>query len=49
MLERAELWHYFATLATVAGAASAMEVMPPEILRNLVESERAIWKLWKNS
>src|SRR5215469_12267790 len=41
MLERAELWHYFYMLAKVTGAESPMEVMPPDVLRYLVESDQA--------
>lgn len=41
LLEKAEMWHYFSRLAKETGAAFAMEVMPPEVLRDLVESDRA--------
>ena len=41
MLEKAEIWHYFARLATVTGAASATDAMPRNVLRYLVESDRA--------
>ena len=41
MLEKAEMWRYFARLARETGAEFAMEVMPPEILRKIVASERA--------
>ena len=41
MLEKAELWHYFCRLAEVAGAESPVAVMPPDVLRYLVESDRA--------
>jgi hypothetical protein len=41
MLEKAELWHYFFRLAKVTGADSPTEVMPPDVLRYLVESDRA--------
>jgi hypothetical protein len=41
MLEKVEMWHYFSRLAEVTGAEFAMEVMPPNVLRDIVESERA--------
>ena len=41
MLEKVEMWHYFARLAKATGAVSATEVMPPEVLGYLVESDRA--------
>lgn len=41
MLEKAEMWHYFSRLAKATGAAFAMEVMPPEIMRDLVKLDRA--------
>jgi len=41
LLERAEMLLYFSNLAKATGAEFAMEVMPPEILRDLVESDRA--------
>lgn len=41
MLEKAEMWHYFAKLAKATGALFAMEIMPPDLLREIVESERA--------
>lgn len=40
MLEKIEIWHFFAKLAQATGAEFAMEVMPPELLCNLVESDR---------
>lgn len=39
-LEEAEMWHYFCSLAKAKGAAFAVEVVPIEILRRLVEQER---------
>jgi hypothetical protein len=41
MLEKAELWHYFCLLAKATGAESPVAVMPPDVLRYLVESDRA--------
>lgn len=41
MLEKAEVWHECSRLAKVTGADSPAEVMPPEVLRYLVESDRA--------
>lgn len=40
LLERAETWLYFSNLAKETGAEFAMEVMPPDVLRDLVESDR---------
>ena len=40
MLEKAEMWLHFSELAKATGAEFAMEVMPPEVLRDLVESDR---------
>lgn len=41
MLEKAEVWHYFSRLAKVTGADSPMDIMVPDVLRYLVESDRA--------
>ena len=41
MLEKAEMWHYFSRLAQITGAEFAMEVMPPDVLRDIVECDRA--------
>jgi len=41
MLQKVETWHYFSRLAEVTGADFAMEVMPPDMLRDLIESDRA--------
>src|SRR5215469_3722708 len=39
-LEEAEMWHYFSKVAKAKGAAFAVEVVPIEILRRLVEQDR---------
>lgn len=41
LLEKAETWHYFARLAKATGAQFAVEVMPPEVLRDIAKSDRA--------
>lgn len=41
MLEKAETWDYFARLAKATGAQFAVEVMPPEVLRDIAKSDRA--------
>ena len=45
LLEKAEMWQYFSQLARASGAEFAMEVMPPDVLRKVVASERAILAL----
>ena len=39
-LEEAEMWLYFSRLAKTKGAAFAVQVVPIEILRRLVEQDR---------
>jgi hypothetical protein len=39
-LEEAEMWHYFSRLAKTKGAALAVQVVPIELLRRLVEQDR---------
>jgi len=41
MLEKAEVWDYFSRLADTIGADSPKDIMPPKVLRYLVESDRA--------
>ena len=39
-LEEAEMWHYFSKIAKAKGAAFAVEVIPTDILRRVVEQDR---------
>lgn len=39
-LEEAEMWHYLSRLAKAKGEVFAVETMPIEILRRLVEQDR---------
>lgn len=41
MLKKVEVWHYFFKLAEATGADSPVEIMPPDVLRYLLESDRA--------
>jgi len=44
-LEEAEMWHYFSKLAEAKGAVFAVEIVPIEILRRLIEQDRHVLRM----